>query len=121
MSGKRSSRTGKPKANSSKTYSCELYTAGHTVHWIQANRSTGEPHRDGTLIAVDGNTITVDFSDEIKSYRNHDVGRLVGIVGIGGPTQVCESSVILRSPFAAGHYCFSKIRSENGLHVITSP
>jgi hypothetical protein len=107
MAGERSKETGKPWAKSSGLYSCELYTAGHTVHWIQANRSTGEPHRDGTLIAVEGNSITIDFGDEIKIYRNHDVERLVGIVGIGGPVKVCEDFVILRSPSVAGHYCFS--------------
>ena len=32
---------------------CELYLAGHSVHWIQAKRSYGQPHRSGKLVEVD--------------------------------------------------------------------
>jgi len=89
---------------SSQVYRCELYQAGHTVHHIQALRSHGQPHRQGTLTGVVGNVLTVDFGDEIKRYCNHDTGRLVDLVGIGGKVRVCQGYVILRG---AGNYCFS--------------
>jgi len=90
--------------NSTKVYMCELYQAGHTVHHIQANRSAGAPHRQGTLTEILGNVISVDFGDEIRRYRNHDPDRLVDIVGIGGSVGVCERYVILRGNRG---YCFS--------------
>jgi hypothetical protein len=83
---------------------CELYQAGHEVHYIQARRSFAKPHRRGTLTEVLGNVITVDFEDEIKRYRNHDPDRLVDIVGIGRTVRVCERYVILRGN---GGHCFS--------------
>ena len=55
---------------------CELCRAGHTVHHIQALHSTKGPHRIGRLTTADGNTITVDFDDEVKRYRNHELERL---------------------------------------------
>jgi hypothetical protein len=87
---------------------CQLYQDGHTVHYIQANRSAGRPHRKGQLINVDGHDITIDFGDEIKRYRNHHADQLLEVVGIGGLAKVCEEYVILRSPI--DHYqnhCFS--------------
>ena len=96
--------------NATKVYMCELYQAGHTVHHIQANRSAGEPHRQGTLTGVQGNVITVDFGDETKRYRNHDPDRLVSLIGIGGSVRVCEGYVILRGN---GGYCFSIDDAEN--------
>jgi hypothetical protein len=85
-------------------YRCELYQAGHTVHFIQVNRSAGEPDRQGKLTEVAENVITIDFGDQIKRYRNHDPDRLVDIVGIGRTVRVCERYVILRGN---GGYCFS--------------
>jgi hypothetical protein len=60
-------------------------------------------------VAAEDNKITVDFGDEIKEYRNHEVERLVEIIGIGGAVQVCERYVILRDaiPKGGGTYCFS--------------
>jgi hypothetical protein len=86
---------------------CQLYLAGHTVHYIQAIHSAGEVHREGSLVASNGNVITVDFGDELKRYRNHDVEPLVEIVGIGGSVRICESYVILRFPRGGGNACFS--------------
>jgi hypothetical protein len=85
-------------------FPCELYTAGHTVHWIQVFHSAGEPHRSGRLIAAEDNKITVDFGDEIKEYRNHEIERLVEIIGIGGTVRICQRFVILQG---GGTYCFS--------------
>ncbi len=90
--------------DAAEVYTCELYQAGHTVHHIQANRSAGEPHRQGSLTEVRDDVITVDFGNEIRRYRNHDPDRLVDIVGIGGSVGVCERYVILRGN---GGYCFS--------------
>ena len=76
---------------------CQLYLAGHTPHWIQANRSAGQPHRSGKLVAVEGPVITVTFGDEVKDYRNCDPDRLLEIVGIGHRVRVCERYVIMRT------------------------
>jgi hypothetical protein len=83
---------------------CELYRAGHTVHSIQATRGIREAHRNGLLVAVDDNVITVDFTDEVKQYRNHEVERLVEIVGIGGNVRVREPFELLQG---GGNFCFS--------------
>jgi hypothetical protein len=83
---------------------CESYLPGHTVHWIQANRSAGQPHETGTLIGVEGNVITVEVDGTTKTYRNHEVERLVEIVGLGGEVRICESYSILQG---GGNYCFS--------------
>ena len=88
---------------------CEPYGSGHVVHHIPANRSHGEPSRKGRLLDVIENVITVDYGDEIKTYRNHDPDRLVDIIGIGGSVYACELSRILRS---AGSYCFSVSRAD---------
>ncbi|MGB9112013.1 MAG: hypothetical protein WCF24_04720 [Acidimicrobiales bacterium] len=52
--------------------------------------------------------ITVDFGDEIKKYRNHDVERLVEIIGIGGDVRINDEFVIpLSGRNNRGGYCFS--------------
>ena len=83
---------------------CELYFAGHSVHWIQAKRSYGQPHRSGKLVGVDGNVVSIDFDTEIKRYVNCDPDRLLELVGIGNSVRVCEPYVIMRSRY---DYCFS--------------
>ncbi len=82
---------------------CQLYRAGHTVHYIQALRSQEQPSRVGRLAAAEGNHITVDFGDT-ESYLNHDVERLLGIIKIGWSVRVCERYRILQG---AGGHCFS--------------
>ena len=96
-----------PKTGLVRPRKCQLYLAGHTVHYIQAIHSVGEVHREGSLMASNCNVITVDFGDELKKYRNHEVERLVEIVGIGGNVRICESYVILRFPQGGGNACFS--------------
>jgi len=76
---------------------CHLYFAGHEVHWIQANHSAKKQHRRGVLALVDDNMMTVDFGDELKRYRNCDPARLLEIVGLGNPVDVCEEYAILKS------------------------
>jgi hypothetical protein len=85
---------------------CQLYIPGHSVHWIQAKKSYGEPHREGRLTAVSGDVLTVEFGDEVKQYRNCDPDRLLDIVGIQGRVSVCERYSILRTPSRDGHYVF---------------
>ena len=83
---------------------CEMYVPGHTVHWIQAHRSAGLPHRTGRLTAVEDDVITVDFGGEVTKYRNCDPERLLEIVGIGRTVGVCERYWILKS---SSGYVFS--------------
>jgi len=83
---------------------CEFYWPGHTVHWIQANRSFSEPHRLGHIVVIEENVIGVDFDTEVKRFRNHEVERLIEVVGRYGSVRVCEKYSILRS---LGNYCFS--------------
>jgi len=48
------------------------------------------------LLEVEDNVIAVDFGDATRRYRNHDVERLVEIVGIDGAVRVCDEYIILR-------------------------
>jgi hypothetical protein len=50
---------------------CELYVSGHTVHYIQGNRSASAESRRGKLVTVDGNEITVNLDGEILHYHRH--------------------------------------------------
>lgn len=54
------------------------------------------------LVNADESTITIDFGNEIKQYRNHSAERLLESVGIGGMVKVCKEYVILRFPI--DHY-----------------
>ena len=90
----------------SQPHRCQLYIAGHSVHWIQAKLSLEEAHRQGRLIAVDGDLLTVDFGDEVKQYRNCTANRLLEIVGVGGDVSICEGYSVLRTPSSDGHYLF---------------
>ena len=99
-------RTRDPESGHLRLRHCQLYIPGHSVHWIQAKKSYGEPHREGRLTAVDGDIVTVDFGDEVKKYRQCDPDRLLDIVGIGGGVGVCERYSILRTPSRDGHYVF---------------
>jgi len=74
---------------------CELYFAGHTVHWIQALRSAAQPHVTGTLLAVEDHVITVDLAGEEHQWRNHDPERLLESIGVGGEVRVCADWFIL--------------------------
>jgi len=93
-----------PKTGFLKPRHCELYRPGHSVHWIQGLHSTGRPDRRGWLDGIEDNIITIDFGDEVRRYRNHEVERLIEIVRIQGPVRVCASYSILRG---GGGYCFS--------------
>jgi hypothetical protein len=87
---------------------CQLYVAGHTVHYIQALRSGKDPHTTGRLLGADGNMISVELDGQIVQFRNHDVNRLVGIIGIEGTVRVCTRYSILKFDNAEGTAnCFS--------------
>ena len=97
------SRRKKPKVRK-----CQLYIDGHVVHYIQALHSLGRPHRSGRLVDLNGNVLTVEFSDQIKQYRNHNVDRLLERVPIGTEVRVCYEYRILRYRHDdSGSYCFS--------------
>lgn len=83
---------------------CQLCLPGHQIHPMPANRSAGQLHRSGKLVAVEGSVITVDFDDETKQYRNCDPDRLIEITGMGRNVQVCERYRILRARYG---YLFS--------------
>jgi len=107
-----------PKSGFLKPRNCQLYRAGHTVHWIQAIHSSGTPHRIGRLIDVAEIVITIDFGDEIKRYRSHEPERLLEIVESRGfEVRVCEEFVILRVDQAdgSGSYCFSVVDADKPL------
>ena len=100
---------------------CQLYIAGHSVHWIQAKLSLEEAHRQGRLIAVDGDLLTVDFGDEVKQYRNCTANRLLEIVGVGGDVNICEGYSVLRTPSSDGHYLFCYLFCIAGVHETWVP
>lgn len=83
---------------------CQMYFAGHSVHWIQALRSSDKAHRSGRLLDVDGQILTIAFGGEVKRYRNCDPKRLLEIVGTGNRVFICEPWSIMR---AINDYCFS--------------
>ena len=102
------SRNSNPARVTNPHRDCELYVPGHVVHWIQAIRSASLPHLDGHLVGVeDGLVVVIDIGGEIRRYRNHDIEHLVGLVDIGDPVRVCESSSILRRDQGGGASCFS--------------
>ena len=47
-------------------------------------------------MAVEERVIAIDFFPEVKYFENHDVERLVDIIGIGGAVSVVEPFVTLR-------------------------
>jgi hypothetical protein len=102
-------RLGTQRRNS-KPPKCDLYIARHVVHWIQALRSHDVQNRRGRLAAVDGNVITADFNGDIQLYRNHEPGRLLEIIGIGGTVIVCNRYRLLKS---GGGSCFSIADAED--------
>jgi hypothetical protein len=99
-----------PETGRRRPRKCDLYIAGHTVHWIQAIRSHDVANRRGHLVAVEGNAITADFDGEYERYRNHDPQRLLEIIGIGGTVIVCSRYSLLKS---GGGYCFSIVDAED--------
>jgi hypothetical protein len=76
---------------------CQMYLPGHSVHWIQARKSEPGPFEVGILTEVNGDVITLEFGTEYRRYRNHEVERLVEIVGIDNGVHVSERYRILRS------------------------
>ena len=62
---------------------CDLYIPGHMVHWIQAKLSWEHPRAWGVLEEVQGQVITVRFSDRIARYRNHQVEALLELAERG--------------------------------------
>ncbi|MGH9041511.1 MAG: hypothetical protein ACRDZ3_14905 [Acidimicrobiia bacterium] len=86
---------------------CQGYWGGHHVHWIQANRSAGDPATvvRGTIVAAAGNLLGVRFPDGFRGYWHHDASALSPLVG--HPADVQERWSILR---VSGGRCLSITR-----------
>ncbi|HZD65463.1 MAG TPA: hypothetical protein VE152_05150 [Acidimicrobiales bacterium] len=91
---------------------CGLYIPGHTVHFIQAKRSSREeeyPPASGEVTGMEGNMITVALADGTHRYRNHEVPRLAEILGgTTGPVVVQWGLHLLKVAGDRGSwYCFA--------------
>ena len=100
-------RTRRPQPN------CDLYVPGHMVHWIQARLSWEHPREWGVLDAVQGQVITVRFSDRVARYRNHEVAALLDIAEPGTSVLVSERYGTLEIPMGHGTFrCFCIARAD---------
>lgn len=94
---------------------CTSYAPGHTIHWIQALHSANKPEvasrtRRGTLFALDGEVLTVEFGGggEPERFRNHDPRRLLAVARrLPASISLNDQYCILR----VGSYCFSVRRA----------
>jgi hypothetical protein len=58
---------------------CALYIPGHKVHFIQARLSQENPEQNvpGLIESIAGQIVRVRVGEEVRSYRNHDLSRLI--------------------------------------------
>jgi len=100
-------------ADTGKAPECDLYIAGHLTHWIQANRSAGQPHKTGTFVGVRDGLITIRFSDRVEQFRNHRVHEDLDLAEPGTQVQFCREYCILRAPGSPGtRKCFSVLEAD---------
>ena|SRR5271157_3565545 len=86
---------------------CDLYIPGHMVHWIQARLSWEHPREWGVLEEVQGQVITVRFSDRMARYRNHQVEAVLDVAEPGSPVLVSTRYGTLSVPSDHGSlWCF---------------
>jgi hypothetical protein len=102
-------RTRDPVTGHLRPRPCHLFFPGHESHWVQAIRSAQQPHRRGALTHFADNVVTVDFGDAVERYRTCDIERLLEIVGLGHPVDVCEQYSLLKT---SDGYCFSVAKAE---------
>ena len=82
---------------------CTYYSAGHTVHWIQALHVANRPEveartRHGVIRSIRGEVIEVHFDDgDVVRYRHHETGRLSVVSGGTGPVSVNDQYSLLRA------------------------
>ena len=88
-------------------FHCEMYSAGHNVHWIQALRSSEAQVEHGWVEEIEGTLITIEFPDRIEQFRHHDPERFREMVG-HGPVRVATGWALLRW----ADYCFSIARDD---------
>jgi hypothetical protein len=86
---------------------CDLYIPGHMVHWIQARLAWEHPREWGVLEGVQGQIITVRFSDRIARYRNHQVEAVLDVAEDGSSVLVSTRYGTLNVPSDHGSlWCF---------------
>ena len=86
---------------------CDLYIPGHMVHWIQARLAWEHPREWAVLEGVQGQVITVRFSDRIARYRNHQVEALLDVAERGSSVLVSARYGTLSVPSDHGSlWCF---------------
>lgn len=96
---------------------CTSYSAGHTVHWIQALHTANKADVSraswqGQIVGTAGETLTVRKPDGREvTFRNHDMVRLVAINGSGS-----SGAVWVNDQYAILHiesYAFS-VKRDSG-------
>jgi hypothetical protein len=90
---------------------CDIYGQGHRPHPRPITLSHGGPYRKGRIVDVEGRVFTVEFDDAIRRFQNHEVERLLQIVGKSGRVRLgVDYPSILRN---SGNYCFSVLDAES--------
>jgi hypothetical protein len=92
---------------------CQLYVPGHTIHYLQAIKSTGQHHQWGILIGITWDMILVEYLDRVGVYRNHKAEELLRVADLGDQVRVCEKFSILRIAGERNcNHCFSVVDAD---------
>jgi hypothetical protein len=74
-----------------KSKRCGILGRGHNVNHIPAIKSHNVLHHQGRLVDVQGDVVAIEYPNgRIDRFRNHDVGRLVDIIRLGGVVKLPE-------------------------------
>ena len=106
MAGTSSTTRAVPRtANTGKAPECDLYIAGHLTHWVQANRSAGQPHEKGVFEGIRDGLITIRFPDRVEQFRNHRVHQDLDVAKPGTEVRFCRRYRVLRvTDWTAGEH-----------------
>jgi|GEM_PF-3186184 len=106
MAGTSSTTRAVPRtANTGKAPECDLYIAGHLTHWVQANRSAGQPHEKGVFEGIRDGLITIRFPDRVEQFRNHRVHQDLDVAKPATEVRFCRRYCVLRvTDWTAGEH-----------------
>ena len=103
---------------------CGLYRAGHTPHWIQMSRATGDknnPPSSGRLVdsRSDG-TVLIELDEHELRLWNHEPERLAeAAAASGGAIEYQSRWGLFWVPSKSGRYAFCV--AEPSLHHVPCP
>lgn len=67
---------------------CDLYVAGHSVHYIQAIRKADAQRYQASVRVIDKQSFELRFSDEFLIAYNHEVPRIAAAIECYGAHNV---------------------------------